>query len=67
MVTKMIGVKEFRQNMARCCRLAKKHNWQYLVLNRNTPIFLVRALSDKESKAVRLQIKNKEIGFAMLP
>ncbi|MBU0546102.1 hypothetical protein KKA13_02505 [Patescibacteria group bacterium] len=44
MVTKMIGVKEFRQNIAGYYRQAKKNNWRYIILNRNKPIFEVTAI-----------------------
>jgi len=49
MVTKLIGVKEFRQNMAKYSAKAKKHGWRYVVLNRNVPIFEVKPLSKKDT------------------
>ena len=49
MVTKLIGVKEFRQNMAKYSAKAKKHGWRYVVLNRNVPIFEVKPFSKKEA------------------
>ena len=49
MVTKLIGIKEFRQNMAKYLAKAKKHGWRYVVQNRNVPIFAVKPLSKKEA------------------
>ncbi len=54
MVTKLIGVKEFRQNMAKCIADAKRHGWRYVVLNRNAPIFAVKPLSDKDAVLEKL-------------
>jgi antitoxin (DNA-binding transcriptional repressor) of toxin-antitoxin stability system len=54
MVTKLIGVKEFRQNMAKYSAKAKRHGWRYVVLNRNVPIFEVKPLSKKEAIMERL-------------
>jgi hypothetical protein len=44
MVTKIIGIKEFRQNIATCYKEAKKNNMKYIVFNRNTPIFEVKPI-----------------------
>ena len=49
MVTKLIGVKEFRQNMAKYSAAAKRNGWRYVVLNRNVPIFEVKPFSKKEA------------------
>lgn len=54
MVTKLIGVKEFRQNMAKYSAKAKRHGWRYVVLNRNVPIFEVKPLSDKDAVLEKL-------------
>lgn len=54
MVTKLIGVKEFRQNMAKYSAAAKRNGWRYVVLNRNVPIFEVKPLSKKEAIMERL-------------
>jgi hypothetical protein len=48
MVTKMIGVKEFRQNIAGFYKQAKKNNWRYIILNRNKPIFEVNAIRKQD-------------------
>ena len=44
MVTKLLGVKEFRQNIASYYKKSIKNNWQYVILNRNEPIFEVRPI-----------------------
>ncbi len=54
MVTKLIGVKEFRQNMAKYSAAAKRNGWRYVVLNRNVPIFEVKPLSDKDAVLEKL-------------
>lgn len=48
MVTKLIGVREFRQNMATLYLQAKKNNWRFVVLNRNQPMFKIEPLSEKD-------------------
>lgn len=44
MVTKLIGVKEFRQNISAYYKKSLKNNWQYIILNRNEPMFEVRPI-----------------------
>jgi hypothetical protein len=48
MVTKLIGIKEFRQNISTLYKKAQKNNWCFIVLNRNKPIFRVEPLSEKD-------------------
>lgn len=48
MTTKFIGVKEFRQNMAKITARSQKNNERLIVLNRNTPIFEVRPIVKKD-------------------
>lgn len=48
MVTKLIGVREFRQNMKQCYQDARKKNWRYLVMNHREPMFMVEALDEDE-------------------
>ena len=54
MITKMIGVREFRQNMAVLYAQAKKNNWCYIILNRNKPIFKVEPLEGKDAVIEKL-------------
>ncbi len=60
MLTKPIGVKEFRQNISELYKKAKKNKWQYVVLNRNQPIFKVFPLSEKEAIIEKLAIEIEE-------
>jgi hypothetical protein len=47
MITKFIGVKEFRQNIAKIAKSSKKNNERLVVLCHNIPIFEVLPLSSK--------------------
>jgi len=49
MTTKLIGIKEFRQNITTLYKQATKNNWRFIVLNRNLPIFKVEPLSKKDA------------------
>jgi hypothetical protein len=40
--------------MAKYSAKAKRHGWRYVVLNRNVPIFEVKALSDKDAVLEKL-------------
>ncbi len=48
MLTKLIGVREFRKNMATLYLKAKKNNWRFIILNRNQPIFKIEPLDDSD-------------------
>lgn len=48
MNTKLIGVKEFRQNLAVIANLATKKNQRYIILRKNKPIFELRPISAKD-------------------
>ncbi len=54
MVTKLVGVKDFRQNIADYHKQAIKNDWRFIVLSRNKPIFDVRPLNDKEATLEQL-------------
>lgn len=54
MKTKLIGIKDFRQNIARYYAQAKKYGWRYIILSRNKPIWEVKPLSDKEAVLEKL-------------
>ncbi len=49
MVTKFIGVREFRQNLSGLYKKAQKNKIRYVVLNKNRPIFEVKPLDAKEA------------------
>lgn len=54
MVTKLIGVREFRQNMATLYLQAKKNNWRFVILNRNQPMFKIEPLSARDATIEKL-------------
>jgi len=54
MLTKLIGVREFRQNIAALYENAKKNNWRYIVLNHNQPIFKVEPLDRHDAIVEKL-------------
>ena len=58
MRTKLVGIKEFRQNLTKCYKEAIRHHYEYLVLRRSEPIFAVRAISRKEGQ--KMVIKRKD-------
>lgn len=45
MTTRFIGIKEFRQNMARIASTASKKNQRLIVMRKNRPLFELRPLS----------------------
>ncbi len=45
MTTKLVGIKEFRKNIAQLTKRGRRGNLRYIVLNRNTPVFEVRPLN----------------------
>ena len=56
MTTKIIGVREFRQNMAKYYTEAKKNNWRLLIFSRNKPLFKVEPLDDKDASLEKLAL-----------
>lgn len=65
MVTKLIGVKKFRQNIASYYRQSLKNNWRFVILNRNEPIFEVRPIDPRRATLEKLtaQIARAEEGY----
>lgn len=70
MTTKFIGIKEFRQNISKLYKKAKKKNLRYIVLNHNKPVLDVRPITEKditleklaeEIAEAREQVKRGEI------
>ena len=60
MITKLIGVREFRQNMAQLYEKAKRNNWRFIILNRNQPIFKIEPLSRKDAVVEKLAMEIQE-------
>ena len=60
MVTKLIGIREFRQNITNLQKKALKNNWRFIVLNRNQPVFKVEPLSEKDVILEKLAMEIEE-------
>lgn len=60
MTTKFIGVKEFRQNIAKITERSRKNNERLIVLRRNVPLFEVRPLSKKDMILEKLLLDIQE-------
>jgi len=56
MNTIMVGVKEFRKNMAMFATQARTKNQRLIILRNNEPIFDVRPLSKKDAVLEKLVI-----------
>jgi len=54
METKIVGVKQFRQNIGSYYHQSIKNNWRFIVFNRNKPIFEVRPINDKKDTLEKL-------------
>lgn len=48
MITKFIGVKEFRQNLAQISKQAQNKKERLIILRKNEPIFELKPLSKKD-------------------
>ena len=59
MPTQLIGVKEFRNNLASLARQARQHGTRYIVLNKNIPLWDVRPLPAKEKTLEKLIPKDQ--------
>ncbi len=55
MITRFIGLKEFRTHLTRVARRAHTHRERYIVLRKNEAIFELRPLSKKDATLERLQ------------
>lgn len=60
MVTKLIGIREFRQNITSLQKKAIKNDWRFIVLNRNKPVFRVEPLSEKDAILEKLAFEIEE-------
>ena len=65
MTTKFLGVKEFRQNIAKYSQEAKRKNIRYIILRKNIPILEVLPLDEKKFAWERLaqEIQEAEEGI----
>ena len=48
MTTKLIGIKEFRQNISDFTQKAQKGNERYIIMNRNKPLFELKPFKDDQ-------------------
>lgn len=48
MTTKTVGIKEFRADIARFAKKARKGNVRYIVMNRNSPLFEIKPFAENE-------------------
>lgn len=70
MTTKMIGIKEFRQNIAYFSKEARDKNIVFIVLKKNVPILEIRGIDEKnfaleslssEVKRARNDVKKSKV------
>ncbi len=60
MTTKFVGVKEFRQNIAKYAKVSKRNKQRLVILNRNIPILEVRPISNEENFTIEFEKKIKQ-------
>lgn len=48
MTTLLIGMKEFRQNLAKFTNQSRKKNIRYIVLRKNVPVLEIRPIDEKK-------------------
>lgn len=60
MVTKFLGMKEFRQNMAKYTFEAKKKNIRFIILKKNVPVLEISPIDEKDFAYMKLSKELKE-------
>jgi len=55
MITKFIGMKEFRQNLAQCTETIRKGDISYIILRKNVPVLKVSPIDEKEFAMEKLR------------
>lgn len=60
MVTKFLGMKEFRQNMAKYTFEAKKKNTRFIILKKNVPVLEISPIDEKDFAYMKLSKELKE-------
>lgn len=48
MTTQTIGIKEFRQNMAKLCKKARKENIHFIVMNHQVPMMRMSPIDEDQ-------------------
>lgn len=62
MTTKMIGIKEFRQNMTKLWKKGRKENIRFIVMNHSKPVMEVQPIDEDE---LLLKVFAKDIEEAL--
>lgn len=61
MTTKTIGIREFRRDIANYVKKAQKGDVRYIVMNRNRPLFEIKAFAECEGlEEIFLDIQKAE-------
>lgn len=70
MTTKIVGIKEFRDNITKYWKRARKENIRYIVMHRQTPVLEVNPLGEEdvvlenlvgEIREARQQVRRGEV------
>jgi len=54
MITKFIGMKDFRQNISKYTKEANKKNIKYIILKRNVPVLEINPIDEKKIAYTKL-------------
>lgn len=57
MTTKLVGMKEFRQNLASYTRNSRTKNIRYIILKKNIPVLEVRPIDEKAFAREKFRLK----------
>lgn len=60
MITMLVGMKEFRQNIASFAKKAKKQDIRYIVLKKNVPVLEIRPIDEKKFALEKLADEVKQ-------
>lgn len=60
MATKLVGMKQFRQNLASYTEEAKKGNVRFIILKKNVPVLEVKPIKEKDFALEKLAAEIQE-------
>jgi len=60
MTTKLIGMKDFRENLASYTKKAQKEQIRFIILKKNVPVLEVKPIDEKEFAFEKLAAEIKE-------
>jgi hypothetical protein len=60
MITKFVGMKEFRQNMSQLTAQARSQNIKFIVLKKNVPVLEINPIDEKEYAYIKLSEELQE-------